>query len=125
VYGALASILVLWVTFAPCFAWIFLGAPFVERLHGKSKLTGALAAVTAAVVGVILNLALWFGLRVLFAEVWLGILALDVPVPGSLDLLALTLAALAAVCVFWLRLGLMPTLGVTAAVGLAAKLALG
>ncbi|MGK7864984.1 chromate efflux transporter [Falsiroseomonas sp. E2-1-a4] len=127
-YGVLASILVLWVTFAPCFAWIFLGAPFVERLHGNRKLTGALAAVTAAVVGVILNLALWFGLRVLFAEVRevrLGILALDLPVPGSLDVLALALASLAAVCVFWLKLGLIRTLGVTAAVGLALKLVLG
>jgi chromate transporter len=84
--------------------------------------------VTAAVVGVILNLALWFGLRVLFAdkrEVRFGILALDMPVLGSLDLLALALAALAAVCVFRLKLGLVRTLGVTAAVGLAAKLALG
>lgn len=128
VYGALASVLVLWVTFAPCFAWIFLGAPFVERLHGNRKLTSALAAVTAAVVGVILNLALWFGLRVLFAdvrEVRFGTLALDMPVLGSLDLLALALAALAAVCVFQLKLGLIRTLGVTAAVGLAAKLALG
>jgi len=127
-YGVLASVLVLWVTFAPCFAWIFLGAPFVERLHGNRKLTGALAAVTAAVVGVILNLALWFGLRVLFAEVRevrLGILALDVPVPASLDVLALALAALAALCVFRLKLGLIRTLGVTAAAGLAAKLVLG
>jgi chromate transporter len=127
-YGVLASVLVLWVTFAPCFAWIFLGAPFVERLHGNRKLTGALAAVTAAVVGVILNLALWFGLRVLFAEVRetrFGLVSLDVPVPGSLDVLALALAALAAVCVFWLRLGLIRTLGVTATVGLAAKLVLG
>ncbi|MCW8088262.1 chromate efflux transporter [Sabulicella glaciei] len=128
VYGVLASVLVLWVTFAPCFAWIFLGAPFVERLHGNQKLTGALAAVTAAVVGVILNLALWFGLRVLFAdvrEVRLGILEVDLPVLGSLDLLALGLAALAAVCVFWLKLGLVRTLGVTAAAGLVLKLILG
>jgi chromate transporter len=126
-YGVLGSILVLWVTFAPCFAWIFLGAPFVERLHGNRKLTGALAAVTAAVVGVILNLALWFGLRVLFAEVRavrFGPLSLDVPVAGSLDVLAFALAALAAVCVFWLRLGLIRTLGVTAAVGLVARLVL-
>ena len=61
-----AALLTLWVTFAPCFAWIFLGAPFVERLHDQPRLKGALAGVTAAVVGVIANLALWFGLRVLF-----------------------------------------------------------
>ncbi len=127
-WGVLASVLTVWVTFAPCFAFIFLGAPYVERLHSNRALTGALAAVTAAVVGVIANLALWFGLRVLFADVRrveFGPVGLDVPVPGSLDPLALALAALAAICLFRLKLGLLPTLGVTAAVGLAAKLALG
>ncbi len=127
-WGVLASVLTVWVTFAPCFAFIFLGAPFVERLHANRALTGALAAVTAAVVGVIANLALWFGLRVLFAEVrraGFGPVGLDVPVPGSLDPLALALAALAAACLFGFKLGLLRTLGVTAAVGLAAKLALG
>jgi chromate transporter len=127
-WGVLASVLTVWVTFAPCFAFIFLGAPFVERLHANRKLTGALAAVTAAVVGVIANLALWFGLRVLFAEVRqveLGPVRLDLPAPGSLDPLALALAALAASCLFGLKLGLLRTLGVTAAVGAAAKLALG
>ena len=87
-WGVLASLLTVWVTFAPCFAFIFLGAPFVERLHANRKLTGALAAVTAAVVGVIANLALWFGLRVLFAEVrrvGAGPVGLDVPTLGSLD----------------------------------------
>jgi chromate transporter len=125
--GVLASLLTVWVTFAPCFAFIFLGAPYVERLHDNRKLTGALAAVTAAVVGVIANLALWFGLRVLFAEirrVELGPVTLDVPVPGTLDPLALALGLLAAACLFWLRLGLLRTLGATALVGLAAKLLL-
>ncbi len=79
-------------------------------------------------MGVILNLALWFGLRVLFAElreVQFGPLTLDVPMAGSLDVLALALAMLAAVCVFWFRLGLVRTLGVTAATGLIMRLALG
>ncbi|WP_207537649.1 chromate efflux transporter [Sabulicella rubraurantiaca] len=128
VWGVLASLLTVWVTFAPCFAFIFLGAPYVERLHSNRELTGALAAVTAAVVGVIANLALWFGLRVLFADVgrWeIGPLGLDVPRLSSLDPVALALAALAAVCLFWLRLGLLRTLGITAAVGLVAKLVLG
>jgi chromate transporter len=127
-WGILASVLTVWVTFAPCFAFIFLGAPYVERLHSNRELTSALAAVTAAVVGVIANLALWFGLRVLFAEVrrWeAGFVALDMPVPGSLDPLALALAALAAVCLFSFKLGLLRTLGITAAAGLVAKLALG
>jgi chromate transporter len=127
-WGVLASVLTVWVTFAPCFAFIFLGAPYVERLHSNRELTSALAAVTAAVVGVIANLALWFGLRVLFADVRrleVGPATLDMPVLGSLDLLALALAALAAACLFRLKLGLLKTLGVTAAVGLVAKLALG
>ena len=124
----LASALTVWVTFAPCFAFIFLGAPLVERLHAHRKLTSALAAVTAAVVGVIANLALWFGLRVLFTEVRqveFGPATLDLPVLGSLDPLALGLAALAATGLFGFRLGLLKTLGVTAGMGLIAKLALG
>jgi chromate transporter len=127
-WGVLASVLTVWITFAPCFAFIFLGAPYVERLHSNRELTSALAAVTAAVVGVIANLALWFGLRVLFADVRrveVGPAALDMPVLASLDPLALALAALAAACLFRLKLGLLKTLGITAATGLVAKLALG
>ena len=126
--GVLGALLTLWVTFAPCFAWIFLGAPYVERLHDQPRLKGALAGVTAAVVGVIANLALWFGLRVLFGEVReipLGPLLLDVPVPASLDAAAAGLAMLAALCLFGLRLGLVRTLGVTALAGLVVRLALG
>ncbi len=127
-WGVLASVLTVWVTFAPCFAFIFLGAPYVERLHSNRELTGALAAVTAAVVGVIANLALWFGLRVLFGDVRrvdAGPVGLDLPVITSLDPLAMALAALAAVCLFSMKLGLLRTLGITALVGLVAKLALG
>ena len=119
-----AALLTVWVTFAPCFAFIFLGAPYVERLHSNRVLTGALAAVTAAVVGVIANLALWFGLRVLFGEVRhvaAGPVVLDLPVPASLDPLALGLAALAAVLLFRARVGLLATLGLTAAAGLVAR----
>ncbi|GGG18077.1 chromate transporter [Caldovatus sediminis] len=124
--GVLGAAVTLWATFVPCFAWIFLGAPAVERLHAHRALTGALAAVTAAVVGVILNLALWFGLRVLFGEVRplaIGPLALDLPVPASLDPAALALAALAAACLFRWRLGLVRTLGVAALAGLVLRLA--
>ncbi|MDO9707013.1 chromate efflux transporter [Paracraurococcus lichenis] len=119
--GVLGSLLVLWVTFAPCFAWIFLGAPYVERLHDAPRLKGALAGVTAAVVGVIANLAVWFGLRVLFAEmrpVPLGPATLDLPVPASLDALAALLAVLAAVCLFRMKLGVVRTLAVAAVAGL-------
>ena len=119
--GVAGSLLTLWVTFAPCFAWIFLGAPFVERLHDQPRLKGALAGVTAAVVGVIANLTLWFGLRVIFAEVNrmpLGPAAIDVPVLSTLQPAALGLALLAAVLLFGLRLGLGRTLAVSAGAGL-------
>jgi chromate transporter len=115
--GALGAVagagLTLWVTFLPCFAWIFLGAPYIERLHDVPRLKGALAAVTAAVVGVIANLALWFALRVLFTRME-GIL----PDPWSLQPAALLLSVLAAVCLFRLKLGVVTVLGVTAGAGL-------
>jgi chromate transporter len=117
--GVLGALLVLWVTFAPCFAWIFLGAPLVERAQGVARLQGALAAVTAAVVGVIANLALWFVLRVLFAEQSpTGLGALSLPVPSSLDLAALALATVAATLLLGVRLGLVRTLALTAGGGL-------
>ena len=126
--GVAASVLVLWVTFAPCFAFVFLGAPLIERLQQNRALAGALAAITAAVVGVIGNLAVWFGLRVLFRDHWVmqaGPAVLDVPVFGSVDLPGLALAALAAVCLFVAKLGLLRTLGVTAAAGLVLRLGMG
>jgi len=116
--GIGASILTLWVTFLPCFAWIFLGAPYVERLHDAARLKGALAGVTAAVVGVIANLALWFALRVLFADIVPGPLSFDVPVLSSVQPLALALALLAGWCIFQWRLGVLATLGVAAAAGI-------
>jgi len=122
--GVLGSALTLWVTFLPCFAWIFLGAPYLERLHDAPRLKGALAGVTAAVVGVIANLALWFGLRVLFGTVRpvaIGPFLLDVPAAASLDPLAVLLAALAALCLFGLKLGVVPTLGIAAIAGLLGK----
>ena len=125
--GVLGALVTLWVTFVPCFAWIFLGAPYVERLHNSPRLKGALAGVTAAVVGVIANLAVWFGLRVLFGEVRavpFGPLVLEVPLAATLDLAALVLAVLAAICLFRLKLGVMQTLGVVAIAGLVVKTAL-
>ena len=122
--GVLGSAVTLYVTFAPCFALIFLGAPYVERLHDAPRLKGALAGVTAAVVGVIANLAVWFGLRVLFGEVRavpFGLMVLEVPVAASLDPVALGLAVLAAVCLFRLKLGVVKTLAVAAVAGLVVK----
>jgi chromate transporter len=104
----------------PCFLWIFLGAPFVETLRGNRALSAALGAITAAVVGVILNLAVWFAIHVLFAEVRavrvLG-LTLDVPLPGSVDLPALGLTLAALVAVFRFKLGMIPVLAACSAAG--------
>lgn len=118
--ATLAALLTTWVTFLPCFLWIFLGAPYVEKLRGQPALAAALAAITAAVVGVIANLALWFGINVLFSErlritTWL--LDLQLPVPGSIDGAALALVTVAFILIFGLRLGLLPVLGVSAVLG--------
>jgi chromate transporter len=103
VAATLGAVLTTWVTFIPCFLWIFVGAPFIERLRGNAALSGALSAITAAVVGVILNLAIWFALHVLFDTVVetriLG-LTLDVPVLSSADWAAVALTAAAAVAMF-------------------------
>ena len=122
VAGTLGGLLTTWVTFAPCFLWIFLGAPFIERLRGNATLTAAMTAITAAVVGVILNLAIWFGLHVVFDEVRTitgGGIDMEVPVLGSLDVAALVLVTLAAIAVFRFRLGPMTVLAVSAGLGIA------
>ncbi|MFZ5706112.1 MAG: chromate efflux transporter [Pseudomonadota bacterium] len=111
--ATLGAVLTTWVTFLPCFLGIFAGAPFVERLRGNKALSAALSAITAAVVGVILNLALWFAIHTLFGQVrriGVGPLAFDAPVPASLDLPALVLAALAALAVFRFKLGMITVL---------------
>jgi chromate transporter len=123
--AVLASVLVTWVTFTPSFLWIFLGAPHVEGLRGNPRLAGALSAITAAVVGVILNLALWFGLNVIFAEtlpVRAWGLDLDLPVLASVDPAALALVAAALVATFRFRVGMVPLLAGAAVVGAVWKL---
>ena len=107
VAGVLGAIVTLWVTFVPSFLWIFAGAPYAERLRSNRALAGALAAITAAVVGVIANLALWFALHVVFAKVErmeVGAFVLLVPDPGSLDFLALALSVAAALALIGGRL---------------------
>ena len=124
--GTLGGLLTTWVTFLPCFLWIFLGAPFIERLRDNHELTAALTAVTASVVGVILNLALWFGLHVLFDRLRpvaaMG-LDLDLPVWRTLDPAALVLILAAMIAVFRLRAGTVPVLAGCALAGLALHLA--
>ncbi|MXY39323.1 MAG: chromate efflux transporter [Rhodospirillaceae bacterium] len=120
--GVLGGALTTWVTFAPCFLWIFLGAPFVERLRENRALAAALAAITAAVVGVIMNLALWFALHTIFGAVGRfegGGLSVALPQPESLNPWALGLAAAALIAAFGFRIGAVPLLTAAAAVGLA------
>ncbi|WP_313197111.1 chromate efflux transporter [Rhizobium sp.] len=126
--GILGALLVAWATFVPSFIFIFAGAPNIERLRGNRILSGALSAITAAVVGVILNLAIWFGLHVLFRQVGkvelvpsLG-LELALPVWTSLDPVAAVLFVLSAVLLFRLKLGMVPVLGICAAAGLLVRL---
>jgi chromate transporter len=126
--GALGAATTLWVTFAPCFLWIFLGAPYVEALRGHRSLSAALSAITAAVVGVILNLSLWFGLHLVFRrldERHAGALRYFVPDLASLDAPALVLASLAMLALFRFKLGLPKTLATCALLGAAWKLASG
>jgi chromate transporter len=122
--AVLASLLVTWVTYAPCFLWIFVGAPYVERLRASAALRGALAGILAAVVGVIANLAVWFGLHVLFREqrevAW-GPLALELPRLASADLAACAIAAAAALAVFRFHVGVGWLLAGAAAAGIAAR----
>lgn len=115
--GVLGASLTVWVTFVPSFLWIFALAPHVERLRGHAALAGALAAITAAVVGVIFNLALWFALHVVFAR-FDGLL----PDPASVQPLPLALTVLALVALLRLKWGMVPVLALCAAVGAAARL---
>lgn len=126
--GGLGALLTVWVTFAPCFLWIFLGAPYVEALRENKGLSAALGAITAAVVGVIANLALWFGLHVLFRELYsLSLLGMspELPVLSSLDWRAALLAAGAALALLRFKLGMMPVLAVSAVAGILLKGGLG
>jgi chromate transporter len=124
--GTLGGLLATWVTFTPCFLWIFLGAPFIETLRGNKGLAGALTAITAAVVGVILNLSIWFGLHTIFRETTairsFG-LSFDMPVFSSVDVAALVLAIAAATAVFRFNLGMLTVLGGSCVAGVLLRLA--
>jgi chromate transporter len=126
--GSLAGLLVTWVTFTPCFLWVFLGAPYVEALRGARALGAALSAVTAAVVGVILNLAVWFGIHVIFRETvplqGYG-LSIGLPVLPSIDLFATVLAIAAALAIFRFKVGVMQTLLACSLAGVVLQLAFG
>ena len=128
VAGILGAAMTTWVTFTPSMLWIFAGAPFIEPLRANRKLSGALAAITAAVVGVILNLSVWFALHVLFGQVQerhsgpLRWYAFD---PLALDLKTSALAAIAALLAFGFHRGLIEVVTVMAALGISMRLVLG
>jgi chromate transporter len=119
--GTLGGLLATWVTFTPCFLWIFLGAPFVETLRGNKALAGALSAITAAVCGVILNLAIWFAIHTIFRETvpvhGYG-LSFHAPVPASADVWALTLAVADVLAIFRFKFGMIWTLVGSCAAGI-------
>jgi chromate transporter len=124
--GLLGAGVATWVTFTPSFLWILLGAPYVERLRANAKLSGALSGITAAVVGVIFNMAIWFGLHVLFrhmTDVPFAGTRMQLPVLASINPLAVLLAAAAAYLLLVRHLSLFKVLGLGAMLGLLAQLA--
>jgi chromate transporter len=124
--GTFGGLLATWVTFVPWFLWIFAGAPFIESLRGNRALNGALSAITAAVVGVILNLAIWFAIHTVFRETMpvrgYG-LTFAAPKLDSVDPWALALSAAAMIAIFRFRMGMLPTLAACSAVGILLYLA--
>jgi chromate transporter len=121
VAGILGGALAMWSTFVPPFIWIFAGGPYVESVIGNRSLNAGLSAVTAAVVGVILNLAVWFGLHVLFTQVHESNISgatLNLPVWSSLNLEALTIFTVAAIALFRFKIGMIPVLAGSCAVGM-------
>jgi chromate transporter len=123
--GVLGSLVTVWVTFVPCFLWIFSGAPYVEAIRGNRALHAGLSTITASIVGVILNLSLWFGIHVVFRDVeerhW-GLLKMPWPVLDSVDLGAALLAGTAMLALFRFKLGLPLTLALSALLGVLWKI---
>jgi chromate transporter len=128
VAGLFGAVVTTWVTYIPCFAWIFIGAPHIERLREHIALQAALSAVTAAVLGVILNLALWFGMHVLFRTVHerdVGPVQLSIPEWTTFNPVSGVIAAAAAFALLKLRMGVIPVILAGAAAGVVYRLALG
>lgn len=120
-FGVLGALITLWVTFVPCFLWIFAGAPYIEWISTQPKLSAALTAITAAVVGVILNLSIWFGLHVFFNNVAreeLSILTLWVPELSSIDWRVVTLSMISMALLFKFHWSLLRVLGTSAILSL-------
>lgn len=119
--GVIGTAVTLWVTFTPCFLWIFLGAPYVEKLRDNTHIAAALSGITAAVVGVVLNLAVWFGLHVSFASIGEAqVLSMTLPAPdfATADLVSIGLTILAAAMMLWWHQGVFRTLLACAVLGM-------
>lgn len=121
VAATLGAVITCWVTYAPCFLWIFVGAPYIEHFRGKQSLNAALSAITAAVVGVILNLSIWFALHVLFGEVdkssW-GLIHWEMPRWNTIEWKSFAITAVALALMFYIKLGMIRTLGICVALGI-------
>jgi chromate transporter len=128
VAGTLGGLLTTWVTFVPCFLWIFLGAPFMETMRSNKALSASLSTITAAVVGVILNLAIWFALHVLFSELrevrGFGV-TMDAPVLSSVNMPSLILTLAALLAVFRFKIGMIPVMAACSILGVLYGLATG
>jgi chromate transporter len=123
--GVLASVLVTWVTFLPSFLFIFTGAPYIEQLRGNKSLTTALSGITAAVVGVILNLGIWFSLHTIFGEVnhrEYGQLNIPFPNLMTIDWGAVAITLIALILYFKLKLDMLKTIGTCVVIGVLWKL---
>jgi chromate transporter len=124
--GVCGGLLASWCTFVPCFLWIGLGAPFIEKLRDNKPISGALAGITAAVVGVILNLAIWFALHTWFREAWhlrgFGF-SFDVPVIGTFEPWTILFSVAAMIAIFRFKAGMIPTLLACSAAGVLLHLA--
>ncbi|WP_027578788.1 chromate efflux transporter [Bradyrhizobium sp. Ai1a-2] len=123
--GTLGGLLATWVTFTPCFLWIFLGGPYIETMRGNKALAGALSAITAAVVGVILNLSIWFALHTIFRQTFpvqgFG-LSFDAPALSSVDWAALALSIAAATAIFRFNVGMLVVLAASCITGILLRL---
>jgi chromate transporter len=122
--GIMGSLVTVWVTFAPSFMFILVGAPWVERLTSNRRLASALAGVTAAVVGVVLNLAVWFAIHTLFTGVndrSFGLVTIPVPDTATFDPVVAGIAVLATIALFRFRIGMLWVLAGGATLGVVAK----
>ena len=118
--GILSAAITLWVTFVPCFLWIFVGAPYIDWISSQGRISNALSGITSAVVGVMLNLSLWFALHTVFSEVnqlSFGVATFWLPEFVSFNGQVVILAGLSAIALFWLRWGVLPVLALSSGLG--------